>query len=355
MSNQDKLPGKQIMIWLGSITTVLTLIFGLQRLYSQTTTTIEAKEEVGILIKISKIKVDVGDYTQAWELLTQAEEYEVMEEEIEVSKANTAMVWLRKMHSNNVIGKFSEQSVRILLVLTKAATRAEGEYLADIYAHLGWADFLRHREGSFNLKPEIYYEKALAVDADNVYANAMYGHWLSRHGRDPDKGWQHLQAAAKTGKNLAYTRDIQFGALSNLGYTNINFLKLLHEMRLNSETVDEKVVSHVLSTIYVGNGFRRFFDALSTGKPVKTSIAPEDDLALIVWLWQEHPKLVENYQRFRPYIDAILTEASGDKYGANVLYKELQAGLPDNNPFMYQIDEYMQNAVDRTGTGEEDI
>jgi len=349
MSEHDKPVVKRIMIWVGSITAILTLIIGLQQLYTQIETNLEAKNEVDILIKISKLKVDVGDYTQAWEHLQEAEKYDVMEDEIESAKVYAAMSWLQNMRGNESVGSFTDQVKRILLILSKAATRAEGEYLADIYAHMGWADFLRFGEGDFTLKPEIYYEKALTIDADNTYANAMLGHWLSRTHRDADKGWEHLQIAAKTGKHLDYTREMQFAALGFISYNNINYLKMLHDMRLNDENPEDEIVSRVLSSHYYGfGGFERFVNAMRTGEPIETPIAPEDDLALIDWLWQKYPHLIENYQRYKPYIDAILTEATGDTDKAHKMYAELHPGLPDNSLTYHDINEYMQNAINRT-------
>lgn len=353
MSDHDKSLNKRITVWVGCITAILTLVFGLQRLYTQLSTTVKAKKEVETLIQSSQIQLDAGGYSQAWKILSQADQHEVMQDEIDIAKIKTAMVWLQNMRANEMVGTFTEQTERILPVLSKAASTAEGEYLADIYAHMGWADYLRLRDGNFGLNPEIYYEKALAADANNAYANTMLGHWLSRHNKDVESGWQYFQVAVKSGQDLQYTRSMQFAALKNISYNNIDFLKLLHDMKLNGETIENDVADHVLRSNYLGNGFRRFIDALRTGNPVQTSIAPEDDLALFEWLWHEYPHLVTKYlSHQQPYIHAILTEATGDNAASVKMYTELYAGLPDNNPTIYEIDEYLQNAITRTSSNQ---
>ncbi len=121
-------------------------------------------------------------------------------------------------------------------------------------------------------------------------------------------------------------------------------------MKLNGETIEESVALHSLRVNYLGNGFRRFRDALRTGKPVKTAIAPDEDLALFKWLWHEHPNFVKGYYRYQPFVHAILTEAMGDNTSASAMYTELHAGLPDSNPIVYltTMDEYLQNAITRT-------
>ena len=124
-------------------------------------------------------------------------------------------------------------------------------------------------------------------------------------------------------------------------------------MKLNGETIEDGFIFDLLSVNYLGSGggFTRFKDSMRTGKPVESSIALEDDLALIEWVWQEYPHLVKNYQKYRPYIVAILTESIGDRTAAHSMYKELQTRLPDNNiPTRFKMEKYIQKALDRTNT-----
>jgi len=350
MNDQNKSVNKRIMIWVGSITAILTLIFGLQQFYTQLTSKIKDSENVDTLLQASQVRIDAKDYPQAWEALEQADQYNVMEDEVESAKVRVAMLWLQNISASQNSGSFTDQVKRVIPVLNRAAIKSEGEYLADIYAHMGWADYLRQRDGNFGLNPDKYYAKALDVDNDNAYANAMLGHWLlsNNRARKPEKGWQYLQVAVNTGNHLDYIRHLQFTALKNHHFSNIDFLKLLHDMRVNGEAIEDDVVAHILRANYLGTGFRRFEVAFRSGKPVKTSIALEDDLVLIEWLWQEYPHLVDRYQPYRPYIIAILTESIGDKTTAHNMYKELQAGLPDNSPSMYKMGKYMQTALERT-------
>ena len=351
MDDNNKSPFKRIMVWVGSITAILTLIFGLQQLYTSLATHAKAKKEVTSLIQSSQVQLDAKDYDQAWKMLAEADQKGVMQDEIELAKVKTAMLWLRNMRATEKSGSFTEQAERILPTLSKATLNAKGQLLADIYAHMGWADFLRLRDGNSGLHPEINYKKALAVDSGNMYANAMLGHWLYWQHKDTDLGWQLFQTAAKSGRDLKYVRNMQFAALKNINYSNIDFLKLLQTMRLNGEEIDESMATHCLEVNYIkNNGFQRFGRALQTGEPVKSSIAPKDDLALFDWLCQQYPDFVKDYPKFRPFIKAILTEAMGDRDAAANMYRQLYAGLPDSNPTGYRIDEYLKNAIARTSS-----
>jgi len=252
------------------------------------------------------------------------------------------------MSANEILGSWTEQTTRILPTLGRVAITADGEYLADIYAHMGWADFLRLRDGNVSLNPEIYYNKALAIDPDNAYANTMLGHWLYWRNKDVERGAKHFQIAVKNGRDIKYTRDMQFAAYKNLSHSNVEILKLLNEMKLNGETIDNEIATYVLKRLFLGMGFRRFIDALASGKAIKSPLKPKDELSLFEWLWQEYPNTVKDYPLYRPFIIAILTEASGDNFTASTMYAELYAGLPASNPTYYEMNQYLQKAMART-------
>jgi hypothetical protein len=86
------------------------------------------------------------------------------------------MRWLRSVSVQ--VGKltFTDVVNRVLPVLAEGSASASGQHAADLLAHMGWADFLRIREGATGLDPETYYRKALAQEPSNVFAHAMWGH-----------------------------------------------------------------------------------------------------------------------------------------------------------------------------------
>ncbi len=348
MSDQTTPLNKRIMIWVGAVTAILSLGFGLQTLYMQLITKVESKNEVESLILSSQIQLDAGDHLQAWKILGKGDQYGVMQEELVTAKIKTAFLWLRNMRANEKVGSWTENTLRILPILSKVAITAEGEYLADIYAHMGWADFLRLRDGNFSLNPEIYYKKALAVDPGNAYANTMLGHWLYWQNKDVERGAKHYQIAIKNGRDLKYTRHVQFSSYKNLSYINVEILKLLNEMKLNGETIDNEIATYVLKLLFLGTGFQRFSEALMSGESIRSSLTPKDELTLFEWLWNEYPNIVKDYQLYRPFIIAILTEASGDNFTAYKIYRDLNSGLPNSNPTSYQLDKYLQQAMVRT-------
>ena len=77
---------------------------------------------------------------------------------------------------------------RTLPVLARGASDAKGERLANLLAHMGWADYLRGGlAGSGGPDPEKHYRTALEADPANVYAHAMWGFELLRDARSPKR------------------------------------------------------------------------------------------------------------------------------------------------------------------------
>jgi hypothetical protein len=69
----------------------------------------------------------------------------------------------------------------------RALPGSNGSRRADLLAHQGWATFLLWRDGDRSLRPQDRYREALAIDADNPYANAMLAHWTLWTGDDVDE------------------------------------------------------------------------------------------------------------------------------------------------------------------------
>ena len=97
---------------------------------------------------------------------------------------------------------------------------ARGERRADLQAHLGWADFLRGRDG-IATDPAALYRNALADDAGNVYAHTMWAHWLVwQGGKLEGEVRQHLEAAARSPREHPWLRRMQFAIASLRGELN---------------------------------------------------------------------------------------------------------------------------------------
>ena len=129
------------------------------------------------------------------------------------------MVWLENLQVKSSEGEsFSSLDCAARPVLNRGIASSSGPRKANLAAHVGWATFLKWRDGQQRLDPDQQYAQALEIDPANPYANAYRAHWLlqtkarSGHAR----GARALRAALTSGRAKEHVRTIQLAALGNL-------------------------------------------------------------------------------------------------------------------------------------------
>jgi hypothetical protein len=120
---------------------------------------------------------------------------------------------------------------------------------------MGWGDFLKSREGQGGVKPEQFYQRALALDPKNPYAHAMWEHWLIVDGNQIAEAQQHFAAALKGGRERKFVRELQLAALQwvRADENQVELIRVCNEMRKESELLPEAARSRLLSLVYFGN------------------------------------------------------------------------------------------------------
>ena len=124
-------------------------------------------------------------------------------------REDCAMRWLREMRAIGGKTTFEQQVAVVQPVLLQGLAGAQGTRAADLRAHLGWGEHLRRREGSGNADPVPHWQRALADDAGNVYAHAMWANTLLPARLDQAK--LHFDKAVASGRDREFVRRLQFG------------------------------------------------------------------------------------------------------------------------------------------------
>ncbi|SRR5216683_696919 len=103
-------------------------------------------EEIRNRLNAARLQSESGDYEGAWKIVKQAEDLAADSPEIRQQQIQLAMLWLRNIR---VTGKttFAQVVDQLLPCLYEGLTQAKGAAAADIYAHIGWGNFLKFREG----------------------------------------------------------------------------------------------------------------------------------------------------------------------------------------------------------------
>ena len=203
-----------------------------------------------------------GDYPAAWESFRQAgtaaESDGVIAKllgglgsqtrAVRTVQEDLAMQWLRAAHAPEG-HTFSEISDKVSDTLATGADESQGARKADLLAHLGWAYFLKQRDGNTSVHPEEMYQQAVAADANNPFANVFWGHNIVwNHGPIPAAN-QHFAAALASQRELTTVRKFELMAYGNSHTTDIEaqWWRVVDDMHKKGDPIDADTMAGMTS------------------------------------------------------------------------------------------------------------
>src|SRR5262245_27001799 len=176
----------RVLKWIAFVAAIVSLILGINELLTMNKNARERRRQIAELVSSASVQKGSGDFSGAWASLEKASQADPSNRDVQRAQEDLAMAWLESGRPGPN-AKFFDLTDKVTPVLSRAATSEDRVRRADAFAHLGWADFLRSREGAGGVDPEASYRKALAEDPNNPYAKAMLGHWkLWRGGKLDD-------------------------------------------------------------------------------------------------------------------------------------------------------------------------
>jgi hypothetical protein len=330
-----------VLKWVGGMSAVLSLGFGISQLVQIVATYRAQQHQVAELLKVGELQQATRDYPAAWASFVEAAK--TAEEGGEVAKLtgslsadqrrtrkaeeDLAMAWIEDIHVFKD-ETFSNIADKIVPVLDRGVANSESVRKADLLAHIGWANFLRQLSGTFNLDIDKKYRDALENDPANPFAHAMLGHWLIVNGDHLQEAQQHFAAAVSSGRERPFVRQLQLAAIEWVPeeQNKIELIRVCNEMRKNNDSMSEQERVRVLSNTDF------LYQDMSLSQ--LAGILPADEhLATYQWLLRGFDVAQSNYRSFAL---ARLAEAAGDCNTAQRLYasllgttmfSEVQAGL----------------------------
>ncbi|MEO6221686.1 MAG: toll/interleukin-1 receptor domain-containing protein [Vicinamibacterales bacterium] len=223
---------------------------------------------------------------------------------------------------------FTDAMKKPLTVLDRATPFATGQRQADLLSHLGWATFLRRRDGDRRIDPEDMYRRAIAADRMNPFANAMLGHWVlwSDGGETTlERARPFFRVAADAGRATDVVRHLQLSALRNhqTAPCQLEAIRVLDEMRRRGEALRPGDANSVWSTYYFALADRGDLDTSA----LIAVLPPADHLLTLQWAFEG---LTQDggsrRQQFR-YYTARLQAAAGRTAEARESLRTLSAEL----------------------------
>lgn len=259
---------------------------------------------------------EAGSHAVAWKQFDSLAAARPGDDAARIAREDCGMRWLREARVSGDKETFSAIVEPIQPVLAQGLGRARGERRADLGAHLGWADFLRGRDGVAAPDPVPLYKAALADDPGNVYAHGLWAHYIAwTTGRLDDEVRSHFDAAAKSTRERPWLRRLQFSVAFNRGMHYGYALEVLNQMRAGGEQPDASQRDLV---------WRRLIDWSLTAPAAERDLvlgflSPADALATFEWLYPAG-QTVADRQPLQRYAHALLRARAG-------LQEEARSGL----------------------------
>jgi tetratricopeptide (TPR) repeat protein len=341
----DSHPGSRkrletLLKWVGAVTAVLSLILGLYQVTQLVSNTRERQRHIAELLAVGREQQGAGDYPAAWtsfeRALNSADEggliakltgrLDAERQQIRKAQEDLAMVWLENLRVAQG-QKFADIVDTLVPVLDRGVASTSGVRKADLLAHVGWAYFLKTRDGPGNMNPEQYYLQALEIDPANPYAHAHWGHWILWKGGNLEEAMRHFSAAVASGRARPYVRMIQLAALRNSrsDRTEGEFLRVVNDMRKNNEQIDARTRSDVYAIFYSALGPGEGFQRLTAAVPATEQIAT---IRALFYEADFDPSKIPTREAYL----AILQEAAGLPDEALKTWLALRSTFPANTP-----------------------
>lgn len=312
---------------------ILSLLLGLFQAAKLVHDARDRMARVDGMVRVAQVQSDRDEPAEAWAGLTRAialiDEAGPLESSlwavqrrrrtVQVQQQDVAMQWLRdgRPGPGHAFSEIVDQVVPALesAVADPAVT---GQRRADLLAHLGWARFLKSRDGVTTADPAVDYAAALAADPHNAYAHAFWGHWILWQRGNLATASAHFADAladprAGKGPLRGYLRMLNVAALRNAPslQTDAALLVLVNGMRAGGEPIDAET-RNTLKNVYQGFGRdRQETAALLQAVPPAAQVATLQQLAF------DEPAMRA--------VLAQLLEAAGQQAEALQAWRALQA------------------------------
>lgn len=239
--------------WVAAITAIISLVFAVQKLAQAIAENGDRSRRIEELTQVANRQSQSGDYALAWESLAAANKQaesggtfarmfgglDADTRKIRVAREDLAMSWLDHITVPSGQG-FSSTVEKLMPSLEEGVLASEATRKADLLAHIGWGYFLRGRDGVQRIDPVPHYQQAIAVDANNPFAHANWGHWLLWNGGKFDEASEHFRSALAANRARNRVRELQLSAYRNRsGSGDTGYVGVVVDMVKNKEDVDK--------------------------------------------------------------------------------------------------------------------
>lgn len=281
-----------------------------------------------------------GAYKLAWEENARGLQIAPNNENLQSQQVEIAMRWLENARLNSAVGPktFSELAQPLEDALLVRAASAHGAQLANIHAHIGWARFLRSRDGVGDLHVDEEYNEALRIDPHNMYAHVLKGFWILWQGGTVNAARADFDAALSSNVDPNYAARMVLAGLLNehSDESELAAIEYADRIRKLGRDVDRSYLDKILGIYEQGLESPDFLTRL------KQIASSDDHVANLEWILIAD--INEDRRRNGTVLKAYFLELSGKKAEALTIYRSVVATSP---PVGSRAKDFAQTGIKR--------
>lgn len=300
----------------------------------------EGRSELRSLIAAADERLTRSDFEAAWLTNAKARQLAPKNAEAAAQQARIAMKWLQNVRLSSAAGprSFSEIVDPLKAVLIERLASARGPQKADLHAHIGWANFLRFRDGRPKTDIVEEFDAAIREDPDNLYGHVMRGFWSLWNGGPIDKARGDFEVALRSTTDPAFSdRLIMSGLMNN---TSDEFMaaaiEFAEKIRTAGRNIDDSIKSRLIQYYTIGLRNKDLLARFSRTVPAG------EQVVFLDWLRQADTEAYK--KRVATYFMAFFAESAGRKDEAIRLYSDLVSTSPNTGEDLTRLS---QDAVSR--------
>ncbi len=294
----------------------------------------ERQIHVQQILNTAQVQTDLGEYESAFKSYEDAVKADPANRTAINRQVDAAMLWLRNFHvlvgeGQNADDVAGTPLAAIMSVLDSALSRTKGHgsRAADILAHLGWTHWLNSHiaEKEFGPTAEQDLRRSITLDPSNVYGNAMLGNWLLQTNGNVNEAVQRFEVAVRSNKERAWVRKMQLGGMEYNEHAQQELVRVVNQMRINSEPISSSDTHRVLSNYSLTNSIDDLRKTLS-------AIPAEDAWATFQWLDKKEQSPDQGEEKIQSeFVHANILELSGHRSEALAIFLNLQREMKSQN------------------------
>jgi tetratricopeptide (TPR) repeat protein len=307
--------------WVAGITAVVGLITGLSGVVGPLKGWWTQGRQAKTMLASALRQEEVGEYPAAFDTLNELLKNDPANVAALHARLDVTMLWIEDMwapiHTTDELAQKERPIFDRMTRVLEAGIGTNKDYrAADVLAHLAWLNLLKEKILGEDGLIEEHLQRALKMDPNNVYANAMMGDWILETNGNLDEARAHFATALKTGKVRPFVRGCQLQSMMYNDTPGVpgELIRVANEIRKSGEPIGDanrgRIHSYYSTTIGEDSQLRE----------VVSAVPPDESWATYRWVCPSDNPPDSQEARF---IRANIDEVSGKKAEALQIYQEL--------------------------------